>query len=67
MTVLIVWSQKKNNCLKYWFFNNLISIIAPTCYTTRYSYNAQWLPEIVTDTYNTTAMTPWAEEQAQSF
>lgn len=24
MTVLIVWSQKKNNCLKYWFFNNPI-------------------------------------------
>ena len=36
-----------------------ISITDPVGYTTSYGYNAQWLPETITDTYNTIATTPW--------
>ena len=38
---------------------NVIAITAPAGYKTSYGYNAQWLLETITDTYNTTATTPW--------
>ena len=36
-----------------------INITDPAGYTTSYGYNARWLPETITDTYNTTATKPW--------
>ena len=32
-----------------------MNITDPAGYTTSYGYNARWLPETITDTYNTTA------------
>lgn len=35
-----------------------INITDTAGYTTSYGYNARWLPETITDTYNTTATNP---------
>ena len=36
-----------------------INITDTAGYTTSYGYNARWLSETITDTYNTTATNPW--------
>ena len=59
----VTFNDKKLVRYTYDERDNLVSITDPAGYTTSYGYNAQWLPETITDTYNTTATTPWRKSK----
>ena len=51
-------TQKKDLIFSDDLYQIAINITDPAGYTTSYGYNARWLPETITDTYNTTATNP---------
>ena len=63
--LIMLWGM----CVTY---TRLLPNFSLVGHTTNYGYNAQWLPETITDTYNTIATTPlaqvcnWTNEDGES-